>query len=85
MVEHRQVAAALKREMDEYRRANPRSVALSRRAQAVLPGGTTAPHTFHPSLLFRRGEKDVISSTWTAPPYLCFTADDAGARVARML
>ena len=43
-----QVTAALEREVSEYRRANPRSVELSHRAQKVLPGGTTRTTTFFP-------------------------------------
>lgn len=42
------IRAALKREVAEYRRANPRSVDLAHRAQKVLPGGTTRTTTFFP-------------------------------------
>ena len=42
------IRAALQREVSEYRRANPGSVELSRRAQQVLPGGTTRTTTFFP-------------------------------------
>ncbi len=40
--------AALEREVAAYRKANPRSVEWSARAQRVLPGGTTRTTTFFP-------------------------------------
>ena len=48
MPDKSQVLAALDRELAQYRRANPRSVELSRRAQKVLPGGTTRTTTYFP-------------------------------------
>lgn len=48
MPDNSQITAALQREVSEYRRANPRSVDLSERAQRVLPGGTTRTTTFFP-------------------------------------
>ena len=48
MHDRSQITAALQREVSEYRRANPRSVELSHRAQKVLPGGTTRTTTFFP-------------------------------------
>ena len=48
MPDESQITAALEREVSDYRRANPRSVELSHRAQKVLPGGTTRTTTFFP-------------------------------------
>ena len=48
MLDKSRIAAALRREIDEYRRSNPRSVEMSRRAQRVLPGGTTRSTTYFP-------------------------------------
>ncbi len=43
-----QIAAALRQELDRYRRENPLSVEMSHRAQKVLPGGTTRTTTYFP-------------------------------------
>nr|MDE0499921.1 aspartate aminotransferase family protein [bacterium] len=43
-----QIAAALRQELDRYRRDNPLSVQMARRAQKVLPGGTTRTTTYFP-------------------------------------
>ncbi|MCY3564451.1 MAG: aspartate aminotransferase family protein [bacterium] len=48
MLGETQIAAALGRELDRYRRENPLSVEMARRAQKVLPGGTTRTTTFFP-------------------------------------
>ncbi len=48
MPDKQQVSAALDRELADYRKANPRSIEMSKRAQQVLPGGTTRTTTFFP-------------------------------------
>ena len=58
MADKARVQAALRQELDRYRKENPRSVEMASRAKKVLPGGTTRTTTYFPPFppFLTRGE-----------------------------